>query len=234
MKINPRIYDYAVEENKLESQELGEHNLEMYKLNDYPDLLEEFTNKGKFAVWSSVDGKNYRLFIEEGYLEKLKPLYSKKINGIWLDFWDKCEKIGNKFRIIVLPITLVIIVGIFLISMLVPSKMVSTILIISISALFLIGLLIFRKISNNKFAEANKESVDLIKQYLGAKKFESLLEAQRSYLDEYFGYNDEEQTEEDNSLNTQDEALSEELPLENEKEPVEENNESEDEKTFKE
>ena len=92
MKINPRIYDYAVEENKLESQELGEHNLEMYKLNDYPDLLEEFTNKGKFAVWSSVDGKNYRLFIEEGYLEKLKPLYSKKINVFGLIFGISVKK----------------------------------------------------------------------------------------------------------------------------------------------
>ena len=91
MRINDRIYFYADEEKKLETQELENHNLEIYSLNDYPDLLEEFTNKGKFAVWSSRDGVDYRLFIEEGYKKEVKELYSKDINNIWLKFWDKCE-----------------------------------------------------------------------------------------------------------------------------------------------
>lgn len=197
MKINPRIYDYADEENKVEAQELEGHNLEIYYMDDYPGLKEEFVDsKGKFAVWSSVNGKDYRLYIEKGYHEKLQPLYTKKINGIWLNFWDECEKISNKFRIIVLPITIAILVVIFLISYFVKNQIANIIAVVAIAGTFLIGLLAARKISNKKFADANKKSVDEIKKYLGEKTFERLLEEQRSYMDEYFKYEDETSEEE--------------------------------------
>lgn len=191
MKINPRIYDYANEENKIESQELGEHNLEIYYMKEGDGIKEDFVDtKGKFAVWSSQDGKNYRLYIEEGYHNKLKQLYCKKVNGIWLDFWDECEKITKKFRLIVLPITLAALVAIFLCSYLLSSK-ASMITTIAIAGTFLIFLLAFRKLSNKKFADANKKSVDEIKKYLGENTFNRLLDDQRSYMDEYFKYDDE-------------------------------------------
>ncbi|MGM9971950.1 MAG: hypothetical protein ACI35W_06035 [Anaeroplasmataceae bacterium] len=198
MKINERIYDYAQEDKKIESQELDDHNLEIYKLNDYPDLLEEFTNKGKFAVWSSVDGKDYRLFIEEGYLNEVKDLYSKKVNNIWLKFWDKCEKIATKFRNIVLPLTIILMVGMFLITYLLSSPL-DTILVISIAVVFFIGVIIYRKISNKQFGDANKESVDEIKKVLGERRFENLLEKQRSYMDSYFKYEEPEDLENNES-----------------------------------
>lgn len=194
MKINPRIYEYADEAKLIETQELENHNLEIYKLNDYEDLLAEFTNKGKFAVWSSVDGTNYRLYVEEGYYNKLKPLYGKKINNIWLAFWDKCDRVANKFRNITLPSTIVILAAILLITMYVPNP-ISTILVIVLSVIFFAGILVFRKLTNKKFTEANKESVDEIKKYLGAKEFERLLQDQRSYIDEYFKYEDIEENE---------------------------------------
>lgn len=221
MRINDRIYFYADEEKKLETQELENHNLEIYSLNDYPDLLEEFTNKGKFAVWSSRDGVDYRLFIEEGYKKEVKELYSKDINNIWLKFWDKCESIANKFRNIVLPLTIVILLAIFALTYFLPSP-VDTILVISISVLFFVGVLIYRKISNKQFADANKESVDEIKKLLGEKRFERLLEKQRSYMDSYFKYEEEvevieEAVEDTNSEATEDKVIDVELEEDNTK-----------------
>ncbi len=192
MKINERIYDYAIEENMLEVQEVEGHKIEIYRLNDYPDLLEEFTNKGKFAVWSCVDGKNYRLFIEEGYHMEVKELYSEKINDIWLKFWDKCEKIANKFRNIVMPLTIVLM-AVVLLSFLLKNNTVRTVLVIVLAVAFLIGILIYRKVTNKLFGDANRESVNEIKKVLGEKKFERLLEKQRGYMDNYFKYEDTEE-----------------------------------------
>lgn len=227
MRINDRIYFYADEEKKLETQELENHNLEIYNLNDYPDLLEEFTNKGKFAVWSSRDGVDYRLFIEEGYKKEVKELYSKDINNIWLKFWDKCESIATKFRNIVLPLTIVILLAIFALTYFLPSP-VDTILVISISALFFVGVLIYRKISNKQFADANKESVDEIKKLLGEKRFERLLEKQRSYMDSYFKYEEEVEVVEEGLKDTISEATEDnviDVELEEENTKVEESSE---------
>ena len=66
-------------------------------MNDYDAILADQINKGKFTVWSSNDGFNYRLFLEKGCYETVKELYTAQINKIWVDFWDKTEKISNKF-----------------------------------------------------------------------------------------------------------------------------------------
>ena len=53
MKLNQRIYDYAVEDKLIERQELRDgKTIEIYSLNEYQDIYTEFTNQGKFAVWS--------------------------------------------------------------------------------------------------------------------------------------------------------------------------------------
>ncbi len=188
MKINQRIFDYADPEKVMEKQEFEKHSVEIYKLNDYPDIMTEFTNKGKFAVWSSINGNDYHLYVEEGYYNKVTDLYTQKVNGIWLDFWDKCEKISNKFRWVVFPLTLLVVIAVFLISRFVPS--ISTYIIIGLAVVFFAAVLIYRRFANKAFTDANRESVQLIKDYLGEKKFEKLLENQRNYLDEFFHYED--------------------------------------------
>ncbi len=198
MKINPRIFDYAIEEDLIERQEIDENrSVEIYSLNKYPDLYNEFTNQGKFAVWSSADSRNYRLYIEDGYLKKLEPLYKKNINTIWLDFWDTCDKSVSKFRNILLPIMLVLILVFFLGgSLLIESQVAQVIVALSVGLLFILIIFFVRHRVNKKVSEANKESVDKIKNILGEKRFARLLEDQRSYIDEFFKYNEEQNNEE--------------------------------------
>ncbi len=202
MKINQRIYSLANEELMIEKQEINDNVVEIYKLNDYEDIFEEFTNKAKFAVWSSEDGKNYRLFIEEGYYEKIKPLYQSKVNKVWLGFWDACEEKSKKYRKIIMPTLFVVIALMLLLSNILPQQagLISTLVIAIIFTVFMLSI---RKITNRDIAIINSDSIKEIKKILGEKKFNDLLKYQREYIDEFFGFEDEieeeiieEQTEE--------------------------------------
>ncbi len=193
MKLNQRIYDYALEEKLIERQEItGDRSVELYSLNDYQDIYTEFTNQGKFAVWSCVDGKNYRLFLEDGYYKKLQPLYKQSINQIWLDFWDECDKAVSKFRSVIMPIMLVAIVVLFLGGTFFlqdyPSVQLGVAL--GVAAIFIGFVLVFRARINKRINQANAEAVAKIKKNMGEKTFERLLNDQRSYIDEFFHYDD--------------------------------------------
>ncbi len=191
MRINPKIYT-MINTEPLEVQDVEGHNVEIYKLNDYPGILDEFTKKGKFAVWSSIDGVNYRLLIEEGYHASLKDLYTKKINSIWLSFWDECEKITNNFsKKIILPATIFVMVCLFALINFIPEN-IQMVFSVSLLGIFIVATMTLRRYTNSKISRKNAESIDQIKKILGAKKFEQLLEKQRSYIDEYFGYENNE------------------------------------------
>lgn len=230
VKLNQRIYEYADEENLIERQELDGHNLEIYRLNPYEDIYTEFTNKGKFAVWSSVDGQNYRLYIEDGYYKKLSPLYTNKINDIWLKFWDDCEKVTTKFRNLVIPLAFVVVIAAFIVNMLpIGGKYTSLGITCGLAVLYMIFLFMYKKVVNKKLALLNHESVDKIKKHMGAKRFEKLLEDQRAYMDEFFQYDepaDENADEAQVALEEKEiqeiEALDIEIPQENKEAELEE------------
>lgn len=197
MKLNQRIYDYAVEDKLIERQELRDgKTIEIYSLNEYQDIYTEFTNQGKFAVWSCVDNQNYRLYIEDGYYKKLEPLYKQKINQVWIDFWDECDKAVSKFRNIVMPVMLVAILVFFIGgSILIKNQTIQLIVALVVAFVFIVFIFGFRKVINKRIGNANQTAVGKIKDILGEKRFEKLLEDQRSYIDTFFKY-DEENNEE--------------------------------------
>ncbi len=198
MKLNQRIYDYAVEDKLIERQELRDgKSIEIYSLNEYQDIYTEFTNQGKFAVWSCVDNQNYRLYIEDGYYKKLEPLYKQRINQIWIDFWDECDKAVSKFRNIVMPIMLVAILVFFIGgSILIKNQTIQLIVALVVAFVFIVFIFTFRKVINKRISNANQVAVSKIKDILGEKRFEKLLEEQRSYIDTFFKYDEQEETEE--------------------------------------
>lgn len=188
MKLNERVFE-VLNGEPVEVQNLDGHEVKIYILDDYPDVLNEFVNKGKFAVWSCVDGTNYKLAIEKGYYDELRELYSDKVNDTWLKFWDECEKISSTFsKKIVLPATAVIIV-IFVVLMALSNKMpgkLGTYLTLGLAIFYVLVILILRKITTNKINIANQNALAVIKKNLGEAHFNDLLERQRNYIDAYY------------------------------------------------
>lgn len=188
MKLNERVFEVLSGE-PVEVQNLDGHEVKIYILDDYPDVLNEFVNKGKFAVWSCVDGTNYKLAIEKGYYDELRELYSDKVNDTWLKFWDECEKISSTFsKKIVLPATAVIIV-IFVVLMAISNKMpgkLGTYLTLGLAIFYVLVILILRKLTTNKINIANQNALAVIKKNLGEAHFNDLLERQRNYIDAYY------------------------------------------------
>lgn len=188
MKLNERVFE-VLNGEPVEVQNLDGHEVKIYILDDYPDVLNEFVNKGKFAVWSCVDGTNYKLAIEKGYYDELRELYSDKVNDTWLKFWDECEKISSTFsKKIVLPATAVIIV-IFVVLMALSKKMpgkLGTYLTLGLAIFYVLVILILRKLTTNKINIANQNALAVIKKNLGEAHFNDLLERQRNYIDAYY------------------------------------------------
>ena len=188
MKLNERVFE-VLNGEPVEVQNLDGHEVKIYILDDYPDVLNEFVNKGKFAVWSCVDGTNYKLAIEKGYYDELRELYSDKVNDTWLKFWDECEKISSTFsKKIVLPATAVIIV-IFVLLMALSNKMpgkLGTYLTLGLAIFYVLVVLILRKLTTNKINIANQNALAVIKKNLGEAHFNDLLERQRNYIDAYY------------------------------------------------
>ena len=188
MKLNERVFE-VLNGEPVEVQNLDGHEVKIYILDDYPDVLNEFVNKGKFAVWPCVDGTNYKLAIEKGYYDELRELYSDKVNDTWLKFWDECEKISSTFsKKIVLPATAVIIV-IFVVLMALSNKMpgkLGTYLTLGLAIFYVLVILILRKLTTNKINIANQNALAVIKKNLGEAHFNDLLERQRNYIDAYY------------------------------------------------
>lgn len=188
MKLNERVFE-VLNGEPVEVQNLDGHEVKIYILDGYPDVLNEFVNKGKFAVWSCVDGTNYKLAIEKGYYDELRELYSDKVNDTWLKFWDECEKISSTFsKKIVLPATAVIIV-IFVVLMALSNKMpgkLGTYLTLGLAIFYVLVILILRKLTTNKINIANQNALAVIKKNLGEAHFNDLLERQRNYIDAYY------------------------------------------------
>lgn len=188
MKLNERVFE-VLNGEPVEVQNSDGHEVKIYILDDYPDVLNEFVNKGKFAVWSCVDGTNYKLAIEKGYYDELRELYSDKVNDTWLKFWDECEKISSTFsKKIVLPATAVIIV-IFVVLMALSNKMpgkLGTYLTLGLAIFYVLVILILRKLTTNKINIANQNALAVIKKNLGEAHFNDLLERQRNYIDAYY------------------------------------------------
>ncbi|MDE6661684.1 MAG: hypothetical protein K2J93_07660 [Anaeroplasmataceae bacterium] len=185
MRINPKLFTIANEAEPVDVQEFDGRKIEVFMMDPYPQVKEEFINKGKFAVWSSVDGVNYRLFIEEGYYNELKPLYSQAINKIWVDFWDTCESVSRKMsRYVILPITVVAIGGCIGFSFI---ERIGIYLMIAVVVIAFVAMLFCNRLTRKKIYDANTASVELIKKSLGgAKQFDDMLERQKNYMDNYY------------------------------------------------
>ena len=229
MKLNPKLYPVADDVTPIDVQEFDNHKVEVYLMDSFSGVKEEFVlGKGQFAVWSSIDGENYRLFLENGYYEKVGGLYTLPINKIWIEFWDTTDEISRKFsKKFIYPMLIVAVLSCVL-SFFFSSLMgeAGSYVLMAILALMFIAILAVNSKTKKSIMQENMNSRNKIIELLGEKEFYALIDAQKEYMDVYF----------DNLYPADDEALddenldaevvdSEEEELENEKKQLEESKE---------
>lgn len=185
MKVNVKLYNLVNGQSPLDVQQIDNRNVEIYSMVDFPQVKEEFIRQGRFAVWSSVDGNNYRIFIEPGYYNEFKELYSLPVNKIWVDFWDACEKLSHTatFKIII-PVTGVALAACVGLSF--WKSEISSYISIALVILAFLVMMISNSRAKAKIQQENVKSVELIKKEVGEKRFEQLIEARKDYTDKYF------------------------------------------------
>lgn len=205
MRINPKLYAVAEGVTPIEVQSFDDRKVELYYMDDFDGVKEDFINKGQFAAWSSEDGVNYRVFIEKGYYEAVGELYSEPINKIWVEFWDKTEQISNKLsKKVMIPI-MVISVIVCIGSMWLGN--VGQYIAIGILVVAFIVMLVVNSKTKKAIVAENIKSRDLIVKHLGQNRFDALLDAQKNYMDEYYQnlYPEDDEEETDNEVEAIDE-----------------------------
>lgn len=196
MRINPKLFGIPGEDQPFEVQEFDNRKIELFYMNDYEAILNDSLTKGKFSTWSSIDGRNYRLFLEKGFYEALAPLYSAKINKIWVEFWDVTEGVSKKLtRFGTLPIGIIAIILCLVAGYL--GEAGNYVAIGGIGLAF-IGMMVINGQIRKRIDKANTHSRGLIIEELGEEQFNALLAAQKEYIDSYYAslYPEEDEEEE--------------------------------------
>lgn len=216
MRINPKLFAVASEVAPIETQEFDERKIELYYMDDFDGVKEEFINKGQFAAWASEDGVNYRLFIEKGYYEAVGELYTQPINKIWVEFWDRTDEVSKKFsRYVMIPLMVVAI------ALCIASMWMGTIgnyIAIGVLVVAFIVMLFCNSKTKKAIMNENVKSRDLIIKHLGQDRFDKLLDTQKEYMDEYYQKlypeeeeeqleSEQEETKEESEDNQEDDEL---------------------------
>lgn len=212
MKINKQLYSRVFTE-PFDVQELeNDVTVELHSLNENEGLYAQYASQGKFALWTSQDGKHYRLILEDGYYQETKELYGKRVNQTWINFWESIERDRGKImKTIFLPLVIFVVIAFVLITFF--SKQLGNpgqiLCLAATFIVFVIGNIFVNKKVNNIVNTHNSQSVEKIKNIVGHKHFEELLEAQRTYYEKFFHYDEpvEEEALEEEPAEVQEETL---------------------------
>ena len=205
MKINKGVYG-RVQSEPFDVQELKNGGkIELHSLNDNEDLYNEFAPKAKFALWTSQDGVNYRLLLEDGYYQVMHEIYQKRINQRWLEFWDNYDK-GRKKVYLTLNLPALIIAVIAAILLMVFNKQLAAsesgstiqwiIMGVVIVGFFAVTFIANKKLDNLVTVE-NNAALEDIKNIVGHKHFDELMDEQQKYYDKFFGLDQQEENKEE-------------------------------------
>lgn len=197
MKINHKIYD-SITTEPFEVQTLADGvTVEFHSLNQNEHLFNQYAPQAKFAIWSSKEGTNYRLLLEDTYYPRMRELYGKRVNQCMIDFWNKVEKQRSKImRCVFIPVSIIVFLG-FIASIilggLLGESLQMVVMAVLLLAFIVVNVAVNRKIDSavNKF---NSEAVEKIKNIVGHKHFDELIDIQQAHYDEFFGITHEEES----------------------------------------
>ena len=189
MKRYQKLYAVADNVTPVEVQVFDDRKVELFLMDDFEGIKEEFVyKKNELAVWSSVDGKNYRIFLENGYYDRVKELYSEPVNKIWIDFWDKSDSISGKFsKMFIYPLMFIAII-IAVLSLALQKYMENYVsyIIIGVLVVLFISLIFVNMYVKKVIVKESTKSRQQIIDYFGEARFDELIELQKAYLDEFY------------------------------------------------
>lgn len=187
MKLNYKVYQTLTE--PVETQEADGRVIEIHYMND-TNYLARYAGRGQFSVWTS-DGKLFKLLIEKGYYEALKPLFDAKVNGIWITFFEQVQKIRmNVFRKILMPILLAALVVVSVFSF-VPQLADFRMYVLLAMLVIILFINVFQSSYMRRKVEGVRTvAVTDIKDHLGQELFQDLVKRQEKYYEEYFKFED--------------------------------------------
>ena len=207
MKINQKIFN-SVTTEPFDVQELKDGVvIELHSLNKNEALFNEYAPKAKFAIWTCIDGKKYRLLLEDTYYPRLRELYGRRVNQCMIDFWDAVEKErGKVMKLIFVPVSIVVFI-VFILLMIFQEQLgdaVTFIMGATLVAFIIVNVFVNKKIDSilNKH---NSEAVEKIKNIIGHDRFDQLMDEQQAHYDDFFGIKDEDVVEENESTGNQGE-----------------------------
>ena len=200
MKINPKIYK-SVTTEPFDKQVLeNDVVIELHSLNQNEALFNEYAPKAKFAIWSSVDGKTYRLLLEDTYYPRMRELYGRRVNQCMINFWDAVEKERGKImKFVFIPVSIVVFIALILLMIFganLGETLQTVFMGVALVAFIVVNVIVNKKI-DSIVSKNNSEAIEKIKNIIGHNRFEELLNDQQAHYDEFFGINNEEESTEE-------------------------------------
>ena len=183
MKYNEKQFYQSVTE-PFETQEMNNgKKIEVHYMNEEPFFMENI-NKSRFLAWASADGKNYKLFVEKGLYEVTNELYSKDVNEIWMDFWDRIDTMRRRYIFfIMLPMLAIFATAFILISILIPNTM--WIIVVALIVLLLASLFASTMLSRKMQVE-NINAATRVRDKVGIERFQQIVKDQDAYIEKFY------------------------------------------------
>lgn len=197
MKLNQKIYKNLTGEPFLE-QDIEGQKVSFYDMNE-TSYLTQYAGRGKFAIWTTNGGDDYKVLIEKSYYEALQPFYEYNVNKIWLDFLTSASGISRKINFWFLVPTLSLYVIVALLATIFLPEIVLQVLLGLIVVVFASNI-VQTRLTSKKIKEANFKAQEQIRESLGAAEFDALIQAQEEHYKTYFKFEEQEEASDEETI----------------------------------
>lgn len=187
MKLNPKVYKNLNGE-PFEVQSIDGVKVAFYDMNE-TNYLAQYASRGKFAIWTSNGGDDYKVLIEKSYYEALKPFYEYDVNKIWLGFLNQASEITKKVNMYFIIPTMVLYLVLATVSAIFFQDLMIQVLIGLLVVVFVSNIFQTR-ITSKRVRESNIKAQEDIRNTLGTDTFDELVKAQEEHYKNYFKFDE--------------------------------------------
>ena len=182
MKLNPRVFK-KIATQPFETQQLGSRTVEFHSMNDSL-FFETYGKRGRFAVWTA-DQNTYRVLIETSYYEAMKDFYQENINTIWIDFLERVTQKNKRINLMfIIPLMVTYLLAAIISSLYFPNDVFTVLL--GILVVVFISNMFQNRLIRKSVQDENVATQNLIRETMGEKKFNKLVEAQERHYITFF------------------------------------------------